>query len=496
MDNTSSSPALGGQTSWFGQPRGLMTLFFTEMWERFSYYGMRAILILYLAKETIGNNPGLGYDDATAGAIYGMYTALVYVLTLIGGWVADNLWGQRKAVFVGGCVIAAGHFSMAFPSQVSFFGGLLLIIIGTGLLKGNVSTMVGDLYPEGGAQRDKGFSIYYMGINIGALLGPLACGYGEIYNWHLGFSLAGIGMVLGLIQYKMTEKHLGDIGIEVSNSSNTTSASKFYLIAFVVTLLIAAVSYYFLGMQGVAAAEFAKALGYIVLLVVAAFFAYLLLSKGHTSDEKKKLTVIFWLFLLVAVFWSGFEQAGSSLNLFATDITDRVIGGWEMPAAFLQSVNALFIIIFAPIFGSLWVWLATRKKNPSTPIKFALALLLLAAGFFVISWGSANASETNKAGMHWLIVMYFFHTAGELCISPVGLSSVTKLAPKSRMGQMMGIWFVGAALGNLIAGLVAGGLEDMAASALFGQVAMIIGGVGIVALLASPFVRKLMGDVE
>ncbi len=500
MDTSSNSNAVTGGASWFGQPRGLMTLFFTEMWERFSYYGMRGILILFMTAATIGENPGMGLDVSTAAAIYGMYTALVYVLTLVGGWVADNLWGQRKSVFIGGIIIAAGHFTMAVGSTATFFAGLGLIILGTGLLKPNVSTMVGDLYPEGGARRDSGFSIFYMGINLGAFLGPILCGlFGENYNWHLGFSLAGFGMVLGLVQYKLSGHHLDGIGQlreEVDRSTLAANTRKFYSIFAGVLIAIAVLSYFLIAVQGTDLTTFAQWLGYLVLIMVALFFAYLLIGNRHTGDEKKKLIVIFWLFLLISIFWSGFEQAGSSLNLFAQDLTDRMLGGWEMPASWLQSVNALFIIIFAPIFGVLWVWLAKRNSNPSTPVKFALGLLLLAAGFFVISWGAANASIENKVGMSWLIVMYFLHTAGELCISPVGLSSITKLAPKSRLGQMMGIWFVGAALGNLVAGLVAGRLEGQAATDLFSQVAMIVGGVGIVALLASPYVKKLMGDVK
>lgn len=547
----------------FGHPRGLSTLFFTELWERFSYYGMRALLVLFMTAEAIGSNPGLGFSVGKATAIYGLYTFFVYVLSLPGGWVADKLWGQRKAVFVGGCIIAAGHFSMAIPTLPFFYLGLALIVIGTGLLKPNVSSMVGDLYPEGGARRDAGFSIFYMGINFGAILGPLLCGLlGEGYNWHYGFSLAGIGMVLGLISYKVGGKFLGDAGelkIDEPQEKIDRRGRRFY--GMVSLIAAGLVLFGFLVTSGaiqVTLEAMAGYLGYAAVLITVLFFGYIIFFGGHTTEEKKKLGVIFWLFILAALFWSGFEQAGSSLNLFAQDLTERnfgpssflggygsalitflialpvgytvfrvfkrddlwslakwVIGissvgiliflywllnqigtGWEIPASTLQLINPTFIVIFAPIFGWLWTWLATRNKNPSIPVKFGLGLLGLAAGFFVLSWGAANASPEAPVSVSWLVVTYFLHTCGELALSPVGLSSMTKLAPQSRVSQMMGVWFVAAALGNLFAGIVAGQLETLAPSSLFWSVAMFVGGGGIIALLASPGVKKLMGDVE
>ena len=493
-------------TSFFGQPRGLATLFFTEMWERFSYYGMRALLILFMTAETtavvtdsggtvLRENGGMGLDVATAAAIYGLYTALVYILALPGGWVADNIWGQRKAVYVGGWIIALGHFTMAVGTDVSFFLGLILIIIGTGLLKPNVSTVVGELYPEGGARRDAGFSVFYMGINLGAFLGPLITGWlGETYNWHWGFGAAGVGMVLGLIQYKMGANYLGDAGKLKSTEPPEVIRAlerRFYM---VFTTCVAAVAAFgFLvsnGTIGLSLTQIATGLGYGVLILVAAYFVYLIGFGGHTTEEKKSLGVIFWLFLLIAIFWSGFEQAGTSLNLFAQDLTNRQVGSWEVPASWLQSINPIFIILLAPVFGSLWVALEKRNADPSIPVKFGMGLLGLAVGFFVLSWGAANASADSLVSPAWLIVTYFLHTAGELTISPVGLSAITKLSPPKRVGQMMGIWFVGAALGNLIAGLVAGQLESLAPFALFRTVAMIVGAAGIVALALSPIVRR------
>jgi proton-dependent oligopeptide transporter, POT family len=486
---------------WFGQPRGLSTLFFTEMWERFSYYGMRALLMLFMTTSVAVANPGLGFEVDQAAAIYGLYTAMVYLLALPGGWVADKIWGQKRAVFVGGCIIAAGHFSLAVPIMPTFYFGLVLIVIGTGLLKPNVSTIVGDLYPEGGARRDAGFSIFYMGINTGAFLGPFFCGLlGERYNWHLGFSLAGIGMVLGLIQYRLGAKYLVGAGELKTNEPPEVirqRGRRFYSIIAAIAAVIILVGFLVRsGVLNITLKQVAQGLGYSIVGLAILYFVYLLSLPSYTTVEKKRLLVIFWLFLLAALFWSGFEQAGSSMNLFARDLTDRNVLGWEMPATWLQNVNPILIIIMAPAFGWLWTWLARRKANPSIPMKFALGLLGLAAGFFVLSWGAANASPENRVSMSWLVVTYFLHTVGELSLSPVGLSSITKLAPRDRVGQMMGVWFVGAALGNLFAGLVAGRLETLPPSDLFWSVALITGTGGLIALLLSPLIKRLTGGVE
>jgi POT family proton-dependent oligopeptide transporter len=489
------------EKQWFGHPRGLATLFFTEMWERFSYYGMRALLFLFMTTAITERNAGMGLSTAQAGAIYGLYTSFVYLLALPGGWVADKMWGQKRAVFVGGCIIAAGHFSMAVPSTPTFFLGLGLIVIGTGLLKPNVSTIVGDLYPEGGARRDAGFSVFYMGINLGSTLGQIICPLvGEQHHWHWGFSLAGIGMVAGLIQYKLGARYLVGAGeIKTGESAEVIArrSTKFYLIAGIVAAAV--VTFGFLvgtGAIPVTLKQVATTLGYLIIALAVLYFGYIILAGGYDKTQNKRSMVMFWLFILSAIFWSGFEQAGSSMNLFARDLTDRMVHGWLMPAGWLQNVNPFLIVVFAPLFGSLWTWLARRKANPSIPAKFGLGLIGLAAGFIVLAWGAANASQTAKVSMVWLTVTYFFHTVGELCISPVGLSTVTKLAPRDRVAQMMGIWFVSIALGNLFAGLMAGRLEHLAPSALFRSVAMIVGGAGIVALLTSPFVKRAIPDVE
>jgi POT family proton-dependent oligopeptide transporter len=493
-----------GEQIWFGHPRGLATLFFTEMWERFSYYGMRALLILYMTAAAAGANPGLGLGTRDAAAVYGIYTALVYLSALPGGWIADRFWGARDAVFRGGCIIATGHFTMAapligLPESATFYTGLTLIVLGTGLLKPNISCMVGDLYPQGGARRDAGFSIFYMGINLGGMLGPVVCALlAETYDWHSGFSAAGVGMVLGLVQYRRGGRHLGGAGLRPVARTETQGQP-----APALPLVLAALIGLTLALGGAAAGGtvvtltvVAGALGYLVVATAGLYFAWLFLMAGLSREEKKRLAVIVWLFLLAALFWSGFEQAGSSLNLFAFQLTDRAILGLTMPAGWLQSINPVFIIVLAPVFGTLWTWAATRNADPSIAVKFALGLIGLAAGFFVVAWGAMNATPENPASPAWLVATYFLHTCGELCLSPVGLSAMTKLAPRGRTGQMMGVWFIAAALGNLIAGLVAGLLEDLAPDTLFWKVAMFAGVAAIAALLASPLVRRFSGGVR
>ncbi|MEM6457132.1 MAG: peptide MFS transporter, partial [Acidobacteriota bacterium] len=477
------------------QPRGLSTLFFTELWERLSYYGMRAILVLYMVNEV----NGMALDAKTAGAIYGLYTAGVYFFALPAGWIADRLMGKRKAVLVGGILIALGHFAMALPVTAGFFGGLLLIMVGTGFLKPNVSAIVGDLYPEGGGRRDAGFSIFYTGINIGAFLGPLICGYlGQKVDWHLGFGAAGVGMVLGVIQYVIGDKHLGDAGVlettpEAYDQAKKQLATWGGLGAAIVGVITA------LHLSGVVTLTLigvAQAMGGLIIGLAAVYFAYVLLVMKLEPIEKKRVGLIALLFVASAIFWSGFEQAGSSLNIFAEDLTDRTLLGWDMPASWLQAVNPMFIILLAPVFGALWVKLGSR--NPSIPMKFGLGLTGLGLGFGVLAWGAAytEGADPQKVAMTWLVVTYFLHTCGELCLSPVGLSTVTKLAPRQLVGQMMGVWFMATSLGNLIAGLVAGQTQDVAMSALFQQVFLVTGGAGLFFLLLSKPFNKLAGGIK
>ncbi|HVG10303.1 MAG TPA: peptide MFS transporter [Thermoanaerobaculia bacterium] len=494
-----STAAAAADTSFFGHPRGLATLFFTEFWERFSYYGMRALLFLFMAGAVTTANPGLGMTETRAGAIYGLYTAFVYLLALPGGWVADQILGQRRAVFLGGCIIAAGHFSMAVPSAPTFYAGLVMIVLGTGLLKPNISTMVGELYPEGGARRDAGFSIFYMGINLGAFVAPLVCGYlGERIGWHMGFGAAGVGMLFGLVQYAFGGKYLGEAGLHPNASGDSGVRGRNLRNLFIG--LAAAAVFALLWISGVIPLTvewLANGTGVIILLLAFGYLSYQLTAGGLDPIEKKRMIVIFVLFLFSALFWSGFEQAGSSLNLFADRLTDRNIGGWEMPTSWLQSVNPILIIALAPVFAWLWVALSRRKVEPSSPAKFSWGLIFLGLGFGVMVWASILTNDqTRQVGPIWLCLTYLFHTCGELCLSPVGLSTVTKLAPHRKVGQMMGIWFMSIALGNLIAGLVAGQFEKLPLPQLFGAVFAITAGAGLIlALLARP-IRKLMSGVH
>ena len=480
-------------------PKGLMVLFFTEMWERFSYYGMRGILILYMVAQI--SNGGFEMDDTTAAAIYGLYTALVYLLALPGGWIADRIIGQRQAVFYGGVLIAAGNISLAIPliREVFFPTGLILVVAGTGLLKPNVSAIVGDLYPEKDFKRDAGFSIFYMGINIGAFFGPLVCGFlGESINWHLGFLAAGVFMILGLIQYKYNMRYFGDAGLIKVTSEEAISKAKRSLVnglgILVILILLIYLAHAFgiihLTLQGLAAAT-----GIIIVSLALVYFLYVFVFVPLEAVERRRVVVIFFLFIGAALFWSGFEQAGSSMNLFAERHTDRMMLGFEAPASWFQSFGALFIVIFAPIFGSLWIRLG--KRNPSIPVKFGLGLLLLGSGFLVLMWGSTFIGQSlYGVTPFWLITTYLLHTFGELCLSPVGLSSVTKLSPKPLVGQMMGTWFMGAALGNLIAGLVAGQFELLPLPELFGNVAFIAIGAGVIFLLLSPVLNRMTGGIK
>lgn len=480
----------------FGHPSGLHTLFFLELWERFSYYGMRAILVLFMVAAAEAG--GLGLPDATATAIYGLYTAGVYLLALPGGWIADRLIGQQKAVWYGGIIIAAGHFALAVPMQEMFFLGLVLVVVGTGLLKPNVSTIVGELYPEGGSRRDAGFSIFYMGINVGAFIGPLICGFlGETINWHYGFAAAGVGMVAGLIQYRLTQKNLGQAGAQPTAGDGQGDQTAWRGVWTVVALALALVASIWMGVVPINPVAMAGGATGLIVGVAAVYFLYIL-ARGHLQGfEKKQVMALALLFVFSAIFWSGFEQAGSSLNLFAERYTDREIFGWVAPASWLQSINPIFIILLAPAFAAIWVQLGRRNLDPSIPVKFALGLVFLGIGFGVMAIASIYAAQETLVLPTWLILTYLFHTMGELCLSPVGLSAVTKLSPRKFLGQMMGLWFISIALGNLFAGLLAGRFDDDSLAdfpMLFGSVfgVTVIGGVVLLAL--TPMLKKLIGE--
>lgn len=500
---------MNSEKTFFGHPRGLATLFFTEFWERFSYYGMRALLVLFMVASI--ETGGLGLDDKSATAIYGLYTMFVYLLALPGGWLADRFFGLQKAVWYGGIIIACGHFAMAVPTDEFFFIGLILIVIGTGLLKPNISSIVGGLYKDNEpARRDAGFSIFYMGINLGAVIAPLITGYlGESINWHLGFGAAGVGMLLGVIQYRASSKYLGDIGAQPEGYDPADTKQigfrrkvKLGIWAFLIGLIALVLATTF-GTINIDVVSVANISSFVVAAALVLFFVAIFLFSGLNQDEKKKIGAIALLLLFSAVFWSGFEQAGSSLNLFAERYTDRMIGGWEMPASFLQSVNPMFIIILSPVFGWFWIQLAKRNLNPSIPLKFAFGLIFLGLGFGVMILAATLVISSDTVLPTWLLITYFLHTTGELFLSPVGLSAVTKLAPKRLVGQMMGAWFMSVAFGNLIAGLVAGEFDQNAIAEnpsllpdIFQFITIFIVGAGIVALILTPLIRKLTGNVH
>jgi len=481
--------------TWFGHPVGLSTLFFTELWERFSYYGMRALLVLFMMDNI--DKGGFEMDQKTASSIYGLYTAFVYLACLPGGWIADRLLGAQRAIWIGGLIIAAGHFTLAIPSKPTFFLGLVLVVIGTGFLKPNISAIVGQLYPEGGARRDAGFTIFYMGINAGAFIGPLICSaLGEKVNWHLGFGAAGVGMLAGVIQYHYSVVHLGDAGrtpeTPGTKAESNLALAGFGAIAVVVILALA-------GVFKIDAPALAEYTTYVIVGLAAAFFIYVFVFGRLNPTEAKQTFVIVVLFVGSAMFWSGFEQAGSSLNIFADEHTNRMVLGWEIPAGWFQSLNPFYIIVLAPLFASLWVKLAKHLMDPSIPAKFGIGLVLLGLGFLVMVEAANLVTDGGKAGPYWLILTYLLHTMGELCLSPVGLSSVTKLSPKRFVGQMMGIWFVGAALGNLIAGRLAGrfdpeSLADM--PGLFFQIVLTTVGTGIILLIFTKPIKKLTGNIK
>lgn len=493
--------------SFFGHPKGLATLFFTEMWERFSYYGMRALLLLFMLASV--EEGGMGLDEQTGGAIYGLYTMFVYLLALPGGWLADNFFGLRKSVFYGGCIIALGHFCMALPMTETFFIGLLLIVLGTGLLKPNISTLVGELYSvDQQAKRDAGFTLFYAGINSGAALAPIITGYlGEKVDWHYGFGVAGLGMVLGLIQYKLTEKNLGVAGLtrfetdkRLKEKSDRKIRVGLWVFMIALALFVAA-----LFTRTISVDPFLVGVGlaYVVPISAIAYFVYVLLFQDLNTDERKKVIAIAIFFLATGLFYGGYEQQGSSLNLFAKRYTDMFIGNFEMPASWMQTVPPVAVISFSFLFAWLWVWLAKRNLNPTTPVKMSLGLIFMGLGYAVMMGASLVVIGGDKPLPTWLILTYVLHTFGEICLYPIGLSAVTKLSPKKLLGQMMGVFFIALAYGNLTAGLFAGEFDERSIEQdpsllldLFGVVMKVMLISGIIVLIFSKPIRKLMGEIR
>jgi proton-dependent oligopeptide transporter, POT family len=489
---TAAAAVPAGKTL-FGQPRGLATLFFTEMWERFTYYGMRAILILYMT-AALTHHGGLGIADRTAGAVYGMYIGGTYLFSLLGGWMADRLLGAQRAVMCGAVLITLGNALLIVGQPTLFFVALFVITVGVGLLKPNASAMVAGLYPEGGARRDAGFSVFYMGINLGGAIGPLLVGkFADVFGWRWGFLPAAVGMALGLVQFVKTRYYLGTVGAAPTGRGTWKP---------VLVLAGAAVLVVLLALGGVLhldAVALSAGATWAMLALALGYFAYLLLFAGLSTPERNRVLVMIALFAGSVTFWAGYEQTGASLNLFAERYTDRHVFGWDMPASYLQSVNSVFVILFAPVFAWLWTVLGRHGRDFSCATKFGAGLICLGLGFLVMYLAALHVLKGEQVLSTWLVLTYFLHTCGELCLSPVGLSYMSKLAPPRFVGQVMGIWFLSLALGSNLAGQLTGEydashLETLPALFLkifwYGVIA------GVVMLAITPFARRLMAGVK
>ncbi len=435
------------QKELFGHPTGLYILFFTEMWERFSYYGMRAILVLYLVAEASSGNPGLGWTNGDALSLYGTYTMLVYVASIPGGWIADKFLGQKQSVLVGGILLVLGHGILSVEEMWAFYTGLGLIIAGVGMLKPNISTMVGGLYKAGDIRRDKGFTIFYIGINIGAFLSSLIVGYvGEVYGWHYGFGLAAIGMALGLIQYLVGQKHLKFVGNNTNKSMDPEEKEA--------------------------------------------------MKRPLSKIEKDRMIVLFISFILVIVFWGAFEQAGGLMNIYASEKTDRMLLGWEVPASWFQSLNALFIIILGTSVAAYWAHRKLKGKISTSLFKMCLGLIIMGTGFFFMTAAAAQFNSDGSSAMYWLVLAYLFHTVGELCLSPVALSYITKLAPLKYASLMMGVYFAMTGFGNKVAGLLGESASDLGEYTVFTGIAVFCVIFGLLVLLVRKKLENLTHGAE
>jgi proton-dependent oligopeptide transporter, POT family len=504
-----AAPDTVRDTRFFGHPKGLSTLFFTEMWERFSYYGMRALLILFMTAPLAAG--GLGFDTAKAGAIYGTYVSLVYITSLPGGWLADRFLGQRRATLYGGVFIMLGHISLAIPSMLSFYAGLGLVTLGTGLLKPNISTMVGELYTPEDERRDAGFSLYYMGINTGAFIAPLVCGWfaqSEQFrgilgamgiaaesSWHWGFAMAAVGMFFGLVQYLAGWKHLGSAGMYPAPPESPEAAiSQRRLLriglAVVVGIAVLVWALAAAGVVRITAQGVSNVLGVVLLLTTVIFFAWMFLAAHWTPEERKRLIVVLVLFVAALIFWSVFEQAGSTLNLFAQRATRTEAFGISFPPSWLQSVAPFLLVVLSPVFA--WIWWRLGPRDPSSPTKFTIGLVCVSLSFAILVIPAQAAEQGIRVSPLWLVATYFLHTVGELCLSPVGLSAMTRLAPARIVGLTMGVWFVALSVGNYLGGRVGGLYESFSLPQLFGVVALFAAAAAVVlALLIRPIRRML-----
>ncbi|QSQ16616.1 peptide MFS transporter [Myxococcus landrumensis] len=430
-----------------GHPPGLYLLFFTEMWERMSYYGMRGLLVLFLTSTTMG---GFGWSREDALGLYGTYTGLVYLTPIVGGFIADRFIGQRKAVVLGGVLMMIGHLVLAIPNVMMFYVGLGFLIVGNGFFKPNISTMVGGLYPQGDGRRDGAFTIFYMGINVGAMLGNFICGtLGETVGWHWGFGSAGVGMLLGLVAFVLLQKkYLGDVGLAPVKRA-----------------------------EPVVAREEAP-------------------KKAFTRDEIDRIVVIFIIAIFVVAFWAGFEQAGGLMNLFTNEKVDRTVFGQLVPTTWFQNFNSLFIVLLAPVFAALWSWLAARGKDPSIPVKMGMGLVFLSVGFVFMLGAAGQSDAGDKAAAHWVILAYLFHTMGELCLSPVGLSMVTKVAPHRIVSAMMGVWFLANAAANKLSGKIGAASGQLGEFDVFLYLGIGSGIAGAILIVVAPILKKMMHGTD
>ncbi|HEY1024734.1 MAG TPA: peptide MFS transporter [Sphingobacteriaceae bacterium] len=501
MDQTESSKVQKGH------PKGLYVLFMTEMWERFSYYGMRALLILYLTAQLVEGGFELTRENALE--IYAIFTGLVYLTPIVGGLLADKVLGQRKAIFIGGLLMALGQFTLA-ASQTGnadartwlLYLGLGVLIVGNGFFKPNISTIVGKLYSDHDPRKDSAFTIFYMGINLGAFLAPLACGYlAAEFGWAWGFGAAGVGMLLGTVWFAVQGRLLGNVGFPPHTNTAVNYQLKLqgkdwtHVIAYVVGCLV--LVYGFLMLWGSLSEDLKSTLTTILAIAGGLALLYVIFSNTKGSVEWKRVGVIFVLCFFNIFFWAGFEQAGGTFNLFAEHNTDRMVFGWEIPAAWFQSVNSIWIIALAPVISMLWLSLSRVGKNPNIPVKFALALILLGLGFVVMSAANANAQGGNLVGPMWLVSVYFLHTVAELCLSPIGLSMISKLSPQKIVSVMMGLWFASIALANYMAGVLEAVLKNyLPDMGLFNFLTLTSIVAGVILLILSPVLKRLMSGVS
>ena len=482
------------QATLFGHPRGLATLFFTEMWERFTYYGIQSILILFLV--TASGRGGLGFDDQSASAVWGLFMGGTYLFSLLGGWVADQLSGSRVAIAAGGVLITIGNTLLAAGNERVFFLGLGCNILGVGLLKPNASNTVGALYPEGGSRRDAGFSIFYVGINVGSLLAPMFVPVvAQKYGWHAGFALPAFGMLLGVVQFLATRRYLGSAGAPPASVRPQSWFALWVIVAVIGALAVLLYS----GVIRVNPVSLAARVSWVVGVLLAGYLLYVAFLGGLSRAERHRVFAMMTLFAASTVFWMAYMQIFSSLTLFAQRYTDLDVFGWRMPAGDLQTFPPVYVILLAPVFAALWLALGKRDRDLSAPAKFAWGLLLMAVGMFIMYLAALRVLHGDKVSPAWLIVAYFFTACGELCLSPVGLSATTKLAPARFAAQTMGLFFLTLALGSFLAGLLSGAYDAQhleTLPALYLKLFWWTGASGAVMLLITPPVKRLMAGVR